>query len=157
MNHKHSIDPKLLKLKNCLQNNQKERAPKELSPVVTKQFGLLFAGEKIVTGEELRKKVVDPLHFGHPGPSKMLAEGNIFSRAGMRKNMEEKAVHAQSAQFRSKFEISITDDQKLSLLVLTEAGREVKIIFSGKLSLKSVTRELSVHIRIIDILKGTWY
>ena len=79
--HKISVDPQLLRLKICLRNDHKERAPEEISPVFiefTKRFGLLFAGDKIVRPEELKKQVVDTLHFGHPELTKMLAESNIF-------------------------------------------------------------------------------
>ena len=68
---KTSVDPKLLK--NCLRKNQKERAPKELSEEGRKvfaelmeHFGLLFAGDKIGIPKELKKKVVEALHFGQP-------------------------------------------------------------------------------------------
>ena len=49
---KTSVDP----LKNCLRNNERERAPEEFSPVFTEHIGLLFVGEKIVKPEELKKK-----------------------------------------------------------------------------------------------------
>ena len=79
--YKASVDPKLLQPKICSQNNQKERAPDELCPVftnLTKLIGQLIAGDKIVIPEELKKQVVDALHFIHPGSTKMLAESNIF-------------------------------------------------------------------------------
>ena len=78
--HKTSVDPKLLHLKICLRNNRKERAPENFSPVLSKvieRLGL-FTGDKIVIPEELKKQVVEALHFGHPGSTKMLAESNIF-------------------------------------------------------------------------------
>ena len=67
--HKSSVDPKLLQLTYFLQNNQKQRAPEEFSPVLnelTERFGLLIAGEEIVILKELRKQVVELLHSGHP-------------------------------------------------------------------------------------------
>ena len=80
-----SVDPKLLQMKTCIRNNQKKRAPlppsEETSPVFTKlteRFGLLFAADKIVIPDELKKRVVDALYFGRPGSTKMLAESNIF-------------------------------------------------------------------------------
>ena len=79
--HKNSVDPKWLQLKICQRNNQRERAPEEFSPVsikLTERFCLQFAGDKIVIPEELQKQVVDALHFGHPGSTKMLAESNVF-------------------------------------------------------------------------------
>ena len=79
--HKPSVDPKLLQLKNGLRNNQTERAPKKFLPVFTelpKKFRLLFARDNIVVPEELKKQVVDALHFADPVSTKTLAESNIF-------------------------------------------------------------------------------
>ena len=56
---KTSVDPKLLQLKICLRNNQREQTPKELSPVLTEltnRFGLLFVGDNIVITEKLEKR-----------------------------------------------------------------------------------------------------
>ena len=59
----------------------KRKSPEEFSPVfneIAERFGLLFAGYKIVVPEELKEQVVEALHFGHPGSTKMLAQGSIF-------------------------------------------------------------------------------
>ena len=79
--HKTSVEPKLLQVRICQRNNKQKRAPKEISPVfsqLTERFGLLFPGDKIVWPEELKKQMVEALHFGHPGLAKILAESNIF-------------------------------------------------------------------------------
>ena len=71
------VGPNLLQLKICVRDKQKERTPKESFLVfseITKRFGLLFAGNRIVVPEELKIQVVDELQFGHPGSTKMLAE-----------------------------------------------------------------------------------
>ena len=60
-------------MKICVRNQQKERAPEEFSPVVneiTKRFGLLVAGDRIVIPKERIKQVVDTLQFRHPGSTK---------------------------------------------------------------------------------------
>ena len=91
--HKTSVDPKLLLLKVCLRNNENERAPEDIFPVITgltERFGLLLAGNKIIIPEELEEEVVDALHFGHPESTKMLAESNIFCWRVMQKDTEEK-------------------------------------------------------------------
>ena len=51
---------------------------------LTERFGLLFAGDKIAIPEELKKQVVDALHFGHSDSTKTLAESNIFWWSGKR-------------------------------------------------------------------------
>ena len=88
-----SVDPKLPQLKNCQRNKQKEGALEHFSSLFTKlteRFGLLLAEAKIVKPDELKKQVVDALHFGHPGSTKTLAESNIIWWTGMPKDVEEK-------------------------------------------------------------------
>ena len=79
--HKTSVGPKLLQLKICVKKKQRERILEEFTPVISKiteRIGLLFAGDNIVVPEELKKQVLDALHFGHLGSTTMLAESNIF-------------------------------------------------------------------------------
>ena len=79
--HKTSIDQKLLQLRVCLQNKQKERSFEEISPTLSElieRFGLFFEGDEIVIPEELKKQVVEALHFGHPGSMKWLAKNNML-------------------------------------------------------------------------------
>ena len=85
LKHKTSVDLKLLQLKVCVRNKQKDRAPEKYSPVFSKfvvQFDLLFAGDGIAIPHELKRPVVDALHFGHPGSTKMPAENSIFRWSG---------------------------------------------------------------------------
>ena len=51
---------------------------------------IFYLQEKLVIPEELKKQLVDALHFAHPNSTKMPAEANIFRWAGMRKLKEEK-------------------------------------------------------------------
>ena len=85
------IDPKLLQLIIWLRKNQKEQAPEEISAVIsklTKRFGL-FVGNKIRIPEDLKKQVVEALHFGQPGWTKIPAENIIFQWSGMRNDIED--------------------------------------------------------------------
>ena len=90
--HKVLVDLKLSQSENCLRTNQEERALEYLSLAsseLTKRVGSLFAGEKNVMPQESEKQVVDALHFGYSGSTKMLAESNIFCWTGMRKDKQE--------------------------------------------------------------------
>ena len=80
INRKLSVDPKLLQSKICLRNNQNEQAPEKFNPVftkITKRFDLLFARDKNLIPEELKKQLVDAIHFGLPSSTKILAQRNI--------------------------------------------------------------------------------
>ena len=135
--HKTSVDSKLPQLKICVRDKQKERALEEYSPVfseITQSFGLLFAGDKIVIPQKLKKQVVDALRFGHPGSTKKLTESNIFKWSGMRKDIENKydtSTTCMSAGKNLKYQLPSTE--KIKLLVMTEPGKETQVDFSGRL------------------------
>ena len=91
--HKTSLDLKLLQLKICLRNKQIDRAREKFFSVLGKntgRFGLLFDGDRIVFPDELKRTVVDALHFGHPGSTKMIAGDSIFCWSGMKKDIENR-------------------------------------------------------------------
>ena len=105
MINKASGYPKLLQLRICLRNNQKERAREEFSPVVsgpTERLAFLFAGDRIVIPQEIKKQVVEAVHFGHLGSTKMLAECNIFWRSKMRGDIENKCSTCTACKSSSK-------------------------------------------------------
>ena len=143
--YKTSVDPSLLQLTNCVRNNRKERAPEELSPVFSKFtecFSLLLAGDKTVVPEELEKEVVDALRCGHPESTKMLAEGNIFWWAGMRKDKKKKlskcTAHMSSAM-KMKYLTPMTKNEQSTGIDRT--GMKNTNRFSGELHKKHATGE----------------
>ena len=90
--HKSSVDPKVLQMRIYPRKKPKRGSSRKDSSIFVELTELcsLFAGNKVVKPEELKKQVLDALHFGHPSSTKMLAEGNIFWWAGMRKDKKEK-------------------------------------------------------------------
>ena len=98
--HKISVGPKLLQLKICVRNNQKNRAPEEFSSIfseITKRCVLQLTGDMIVILDELKRPVVDALHFRHRGSTKILADINIFWSPGMKKTSKTDAARAPHA------------------------------------------------------------
>ena len=142
---KTSVDPNTLQLKNCLRNIQKERAPEQFSPVLTnltEQFGLLFAGDKMVVPEEIKKRVKDALHFGHPKSTKVLAESKVICWAGMQKDIKWKhstGTACMSSGKKLTYQSPMT--KNINLTVLTEMEREREIDFYGKLEKNHLTGE----------------
>ena len=79
--YKMTVDLKLLQLKICVRNNQKDRAPEELSSVFsenTERFGLFFAEDRILIPDKLKKPMVDALHFGQPAQQRCLRKVDIL-------------------------------------------------------------------------------
>ena len=88
--HKTSVDPKLLELKFCVRNKQEERRPNDFSPVftrITQRFRLVFEGDNTVIPEELKKHVLDALHFWHPNSMKVLVCRDAERYRGKKKYM----------------------------------------------------------------------
>ena len=150
--NKTSVDPKLLQLKICLRNNQKERAPKEYTPVfckVTERFVSTLEGDKLVIPGQLKKQVVDGLHFLHTGSLKMLAESNNFRWVGMRKDVEENCI-TSTAYMRSgenlKNQLLMTKENQSTGIDRTWTRK--KTDFSSKWQNKLVTGEPYIVIGI---------
>ena len=142
----------LLQLKICVRNKQEEKDPDGFSPVfseITKLFGLLVAGDKIVVPEELKRQVVDELHFGHLSSTKMLAESKMILRPGMRKDIENKCSTCNASMSSGEnLRYQLPSTEKIKLLVLAEHGQEIQFDFSGNLYNKHVTGKLSILIGI---------
>ena len=52
----------------CVRNKQKDKSTIFIE--TTERSGLLFAGDKIVIPDKLKRLVVHALHFRHPGSTK---------------------------------------------------------------------------------------
>ena len=57
---------------------------------ITTRWVLTFVNDKIIIPTELRKKLLETLHFGHAGTTKMTAEANIFWWPNINKDIEDK-------------------------------------------------------------------
>ena len=116
---------------------------KEFSPVfgeITERFGLLFAGDKIVVPEELKREVVDALHFGHPcseDASRKQYNLVVRNEEGHRELVQHMhCVH----EFRWEFRVPIAVDGKNQTSGFDEPGKEIKW-FPGNLHNKHETGE----------------
>ena len=147
-----SVEIKLLQLKVCVRNKQRDRAPEEISSLyreITERFGLLFAGDRIVVPEELKRPVVDAFHFGHPGSPKMLAESSTFWWSGMKKDIENKYSTCTACMNSGKnLKYQLLSTGKIKIPALTEPGQEIQFDSSGKLHHKHVTGEPYILIGI---------
>ena len=152
MIQKTSVEIKLLQLKVCARNKQSDRAPEEFSSFyreIAERFGLLFAGDRIVVPEELKRPVVDAFHFGHPGSTKMLAESSTFWWSGMKKDIENKCSTCTACMSSGKnLKYQLPSTAKIKLPALTEPRQEIQIDSSGKLQNKHVTGEPYILIGI---------
>ena len=83
---KTAIDPELIRVKNSLRREDRETIPEGYSAVFDKlsiRWGLLFVDDHIVIPIDLRRRLLDILHFGHSGITKMTSEAKVFWWSGM--------------------------------------------------------------------------
>ena len=116
---------------------------------ISTRWGLTFINEKIIIPAELRKKLLETLHFGHAGTTKMTAEAKIFWRPNINKNIEDKVkkcIACLSSGKNLKYQIPKNESGKLK--TLTEPGQEIQIDFTGKLHNKKFNGENQILIAV---------
>ena len=90
---KSAMDAELNRVKLALNREDRNMALEHYRPHfenISSKWGLTFLNDKIVVPTELREKLLDTLHFGHAGTSKMTAEAKIFWWPNINKDIEEK-------------------------------------------------------------------
>ena len=98
------------------------------------RFGLLLKDDRVVIPKSLQFTVLQLLHTGHIGYSKMLAEARCFWWREMEYEIEEKAKRCKpciAAGKNLKTQLPLTEKNKLE--ELTKPGEELQLDFSGNL------------------------
>ena len=78
---KTTIDPELTRVRNSMRREDRETFPDGYRAVFDKlsiRRGLVFVDDQIVISIDLRRRLLDILHFGHSGITKMTSEAKIF-------------------------------------------------------------------------------
>ena len=78
---KTAIDPELTRVRNSMRREDRETIPDGYRTVFDKlsiRWGLVFVDDQIVVPIDLRRKLIDIIHFGHSGITKMNAGAKIF-------------------------------------------------------------------------------
>ena len=88
-----------------MRRGEKNTAPDQYRTTFEKlnnKSGLTFNDDRIIVPTELRKKLLDTLHFGHAGATKMTAEAKIFWWPNMQKEIEDKAKNCVACMSSGK-------------------------------------------------------
>ena len=112
-------------------------------------WGLTFVNDKIIVPTELRKKLLDTLHFGYVATTKMTAEGKFFWWPNIGKDIENKVkncIACLASGKNSKYRIPENESGKLK--TLTEPGHEIPIDSTGKLHNKILNGENKLLIAV---------
>ena len=76
-----SPDAELNRVKLALNRGDRSMAPehyRQQFETLSTKWGLTFVNDKTIVPTELRKKLLDTLHFEHTGTTEMNAESKIF-------------------------------------------------------------------------------
>ena len=78
---KTAIDPELTRVRNSMRREDREAIPDGYRTVLDKlsiRWGLILIDDQIVLPIDLRRRLLDILHFGHSGITKMTIEAKIW-------------------------------------------------------------------------------
>ena len=132
---KSATDGELNRVRDAMRSGEKNTAPEQYRPIFEKlsnKWELTFIDEKIIVPTELRKKLMELLHFGHAGSSKMLAEARIFWWPNINKEIEDRTKNCVACMSSGKnLNYQIPKKETGKLKTLSEPGQEIQIDFSG--------------------------
>ena len=149
---KTAIDPEMTRVRASMRREEKDTAPEGYRPVFDKlsiRWGLVFVDDQIAVPIDLRRKLIEILHFGHSGTTKMLSDAKIFWWPEMRKDIEQKVKDCTACLATGKnLKYQIPKNQYGKLEKLSEPGQELQIDFTGKLHNKKLNGEPQILIAI---------
>ena len=99
-----ALDPDLIELNCCIDDNNYNQNPKDYKTVVKKlthRWGKIKVDDRILVSKSLRYVALNALHFGHPGINKMCKDAAIFWRPNMRADIESKEQKQKPAHLAS--------------------------------------------------------
>ena len=91
--YKTAIDPETTRVRTSMRREEKDTAPERYRAVFDKlsvRWGLVFVDDQIAVPIDLRRRLIEILHFGHSGITKMLSDAKIFWWPEMRKDIEQR-------------------------------------------------------------------
>ena len=149
---KTAIDPELTRVRNSMRREDRETIPDGYRTVFDKlstRWGLVFVDNQIVVPIDLRRKLLDIIHRGHSGITKMNAEVKIFWWPGMKQDIENKVKDCTACLASGKnLNYQLPKKHYGKSKKLTEPGQEIQIDFTGKLHNKKINGDIQILIAI---------
>ena len=149
---KTAIDPELTRVRNSMRREDRETIPDSYRTVFDKlsiRWGLKFVDEQIVIPIDLRRRLLDILHFGLSGVTKMTTEAKIFWWLNKKQDIETKVKDCTACLASGKnLNYQLPKKHYGKLEKLSEPGQELQIDFTGKLHNKKLNGETQILIAI---------
>ena len=147
-----AIDPELTRVRISMRREDREATPEGYKQVFGKlsiRWGLIFMDDQIVVRVDLRRRLLNILHFGHAGLTKMTAEAKIFWWPNITWDIENKAKDCTACLASGKnLKYQLPKNHYGNLKTLTEPGQERQIDFTGKLHNKKINKDVQILIAI---------
>ena len=162
---KTGIVPELSRVRTSMRREDKETIPDNYRTVFDKlsiSWGLVFVDYQIVVSIDLRRRLLDILHFGHPGITKITSEGitkitseaKIFWWPNKKQDIETKVKDCTACPASSKTRnYQLPKNYYGKLEKLSEPGQEIKIDLTGNLHNKNLSGEVQILIAIVRFSK----
>ena len=147
---KTAIDPKLTRVRASTRREDRDTTPDGYRTVFDKlsiRWGLVFMDDQIVVPVDLRRRLLDILHFGHASTTKMTAEAKIFWWPDINRDIENKVkdcIACLASGKNLKFQLPNNHYGKLKKLI--EPGQEIQIDFTGELHNKRINGDVQISI-----------
>ena len=149
---KTAIDPELTSVRASMRREDRDTTPDGYRPVFDKlsiRWGLVFMDDQIVVPVDLRRRLLDILHFGHAGMTKMTAEAKIFWWPDINRDIENKVKDCIACLASGKsLKYQLPNNHYGKLKKLTEPGQEIQSDFTGKLHNKRIKRDVPILIAV---------
>ena len=149
---KTATDPELTHVRNSMRREDREITPDGYKPVFDKlsiRWGLVFVDDQIVIPIDLRRRLLDILHFGHAGMTKMETEAKIFWWPTKKSDIEMKAKDCTACLASGKnLKYQLPSKHYGKLGKLTEPGQEIQIDFTGKLHNQKIHGDVQILIAV---------
>ena len=146
------IDPEMTRVRTSMRRDERDSAPKGYRAVFDKlsvRWVLVFVDDQIAVPIDLRRRLIEILHFGHTGITKMLSDAKIFWWPEMRKDIEQRVKDCTACLAPGKnVKYQIPKNKYRKLEKLSEPGQEIQNDFTGKLHNKNLNSEPQILIAI---------
>ena len=147
-----AIDPELTRVRISMRRQDREATPEGYKQVFGKlsiRWGLIFMDDQIVVPVDLRRRLLDILHFGHAGLTKMTAEAKIFWWPNITRDIENKTKDCTACLASGKnLKYQLPKSHYGNLKTLTGPGQEIQIDFTGILHNKKMNGDVQILIAI---------
>ena len=149
---KTAIESELTRVRFSMRREDQEIIPEGYRTAFDKlsiRWGLIFVDDEIVVPIDLRRRLLDILHFGHSGITKMISEAKIFWWPGMNQDIENKVKDCTaclSSGENLKYQLPKKHYGKVEKL--SEPGQEIQIDFTGKVHNKNLNGEIPILVAV---------